>query len=390
MALLDHHGNQITPEEIGDQSFSNGRSAKVVAATDMDNTMFENDLGPLVFLEKLADPHFWELGSSEFSRILLPKKYRELLRRGKNNEIPELKPIVCDLALDLGQDIMNLYDMIQTVVQTKPEPNGEQPLIEEFARKMVELDRIFFMIDAVLSKYLDGEILMRTRFFAGKDPSVIHNLTQKVMRRQRTAVGRFLDLGIHDENHVRANQIVTEDRISEVHGDESPFKQIDRLVKPVLDVQKITRHLITHLHIPTVVATGNLKAIAKTAVAESDYGDFMHKQRYIKKGGSLVVGTWLRAAEDGTLHPRVRNKPILGDRKAKAVMDFANDRDKMLGLALGDSPSTDGPMIQAALALNGAAVIVGKDIDTIRRRFEKVLPREQRYQEKVYYVVDNK
>lgn len=390
MALYNHKGEHVTPEEITREHLNGSSGQKIIAATDMDGTMFKDDLGPLVFLEKLSDPSFWEIETTDFAKILLPKKYRELLQRGMNNEVRELKPEMCMVALDLVDDIINLYDHILGLSSL----NGgkeRQALVREFARKMMELDRIFVLIDSTLSKHLNGEILMRTRFFAGKHPHVIAKLTRRVMQRTKTAVDRYIHLDIDESHREVADQKVTEEMIDEVHGGvPSPFKKIDRVVKPVCDILDFVQHAIYEADIPTIVATGNLKAIAKTAIKESDYS-FMDEQRFRRRRkegqerAPLVVGTWLRSANDGTLHPRVKGKPLLGERKKLAVKEFTDERKKILRIAAGDSATTDGPMLIAALRHQGVAIVVGHDIDAIRRKFEKVFAQVKELEEKIYY-----
>lgn len=390
MTLYNHKGERMTPEDITGENFNGSHANSVIAATDMDGTMFKNDLGPLVFLEKLSDPTFWELEPSEFTKILLPKKYRELLGKGAEGNFSELDPLLCSVALDLAQDITSLYDLIHNVIGKNGGKN-HQPPIREFARKMMELDRIFVRIDQILSKHLNGEILMRTRFFAGKQPHIISQMTRKVMQRTVTAVDRYLNLEIREEHRELAGQVVTDAMIEEIHdGEPSPYQRIDRLVKPVKDILNFTRHAIYEAGIPAIVATGNLKAIAKIAINESEYS-FMDEQRFrrrVKSGQErppLVVGTWLRGEKDGTLHPRVKGKPILGERKKTAVKEFAEERRKKVGIAIGDSPTTDGPMLLWALRQGGIAIAVGQDIEAIRKKFHDVLKQARGLQEKIYF-----
>lgn len=390
MALYNYKGEYVVAEEITGEHLNGSQNRTIIAATDMDGTMFKNDLGPLVFLEKLSDPGFWELEPNEFSKILLPKKYRELLDHGAQGASRDLHPLLCGVALALARDITNLYDLIHNVIGKNGGKN-HQPLIREFARKMMEFDRIFVRIDQTLSKHLNGEILMRTRFFAGKQPHIIGQMTKKVMQRTVTAVDRYLHLDIREEHRVLAGQIVTDEMIDEIHdGEPSPYQRIDRVVKPVKDTLKFIRHAILEAGIPVIVATGNLKAIAKTAISESDY-DFMDEQRFrrkVKPGQEkppLVVGTWLRGEKDGTLHPRVKGKPILGERKKTAVREFAVERRKKLGIAIGDSPTTDGPMLLWALRQEGIAIAVGKDIESTRKKFHDVFRQAKGMQERIYF-----
>ena len=389
MSLFNHKGEHVTPEEITEEHFNGSSGQKIIAATDMDGTMFKDDLGPLVFLEKLSDPNFWEFETGDFAKILIPKKYRELLKQGIEGKIKELKPDMCMIALDLADDITDLYDHIRGLASQNG-GNGRQSLVREFARKMMELDRIFVLIDSTLSKHLNGEILMRTRFFAGKHPHVIAQLTRRVMQRTKTAVDRYVHLDIDKSHREIANQTVTEEMIDEIHGVPSPFKKIDRVVKPVCDILDFVQHAVYEAGIPVIVATGNLKAIAKTAIAESDYS-FLEEQRFRRRNkqghdrAPLVVGTWLRSAQDGTLHPRVKGKPLLGERKKLAVKEFTDERRKILGIAAGDSPTTDGPMLLKALRNNGIAIVVGHDIDAIRRKFENVFAQVKELRENIYY-----
>jgi hypothetical protein len=390
MALYNHKGERMTPEDITGENFNGSHGNSVIAATDMDGTMFRNDLGPLVFLEKLSDPTFWELEPNEFSKILLPKKYRELLEHGARGFSKDLDPLLCGVTLALARDITNLYDFIHNVIGKNGGKN-HQPLIREFARKMMELDRIFVRIDQALSKHLNGEILMRTRFFAGKQPHIIGQLAKRVMQRTVTAVDRYLNLEIREEHRELAGQIVTDEMINEANdGEPSPYERIDRVVKPVKDILNFTRHAIDEAGIPVIVATGNLKAIAKTAISESDYS-FMDEQRFrrrVKSGQErppLVVGTWLRGEKDGTLHPRVKGKPILGERKKNAVREFAGERRKKVGIAIGDSPTTDGPMLLWALRQGGIAIAVGQDIESVRKKFHGVFSQAKGLQEKIYF-----
>lgn len=395
MPLLDSHGNSIGPEEIIDEHFQTSERQKIIAASDMDGTMFKNDLGTLVFLEKLSDPTFWDLNPDEFERILLPQKYRQLLTEGITQNVQGLNVQVCALAMALANDIRKLYTHIHGIVSGKMNNRKQQQsLIREFARKMMELDRIFVMIDSTLSQHLDGEILMRTRFFAGKNPRAITQLAKRVMQRSPTAVDRYIHLPIEESNREIAEQTVTEAIIREVHdGAESPFGRIDRLVKPVKDISMFIRHAVEEAGIPAIVATGNLKAIAKTAIDSSEY-HFLEQQRFRrrKKQGEnippLVVGTWLRSEKDGTLHPRVKGKPVLGDRKAYEVKKFAAERRKKLGIALGDSVTTDGPMLRAALQQEGIAIIVGPDVETIQKKFHTIIRTAGKMREGIYYSVE--
>lgn len=374
MALLNHRGEPVTPEEIIKNNFTENELKEIFAASDMDYTMYDNDLGPLVFLEKLADPRFWILDLSEFAQILLPKKRRGLVEEGAAGKIPELDKQLCRLGLTLVNDIIELYKHIQKIETSNGNgPNGEQSLIFEFARKMMELDDISYAVDVALSQKIHGEILMRTRFFAGKHPGVIADQTKKVFEIKKTSVDRYIELPISKENEKRANQQVTEEMISSLRRGKSPNQKIDRYVKTIADTRDFIAALVK-ADIPAIVATGNLKAIAKTAIKNSDYA-FMQDQEFRRKHGDrkpppLVVGTWLRDGENGTLHPRVDGEAVLGDHKAERVQNLAVKLEKNLLFAFGDSLS-DGRMLQDALKAGGVVMIVGKTIEGINKTFHR-------------------
>jgi len=62
---LDDVLDEYLPGDVAEQS---------LVCSDMDGTMFENDIGLLVFLEKLSDPSLWYHSPDRFARILIPNK----------------------------------------------------------------------------------------------------------------------------------------------------------------------------------------------------------------------------------------------------------------------------------------------------------------------------
>ena len=79
LILKNHAGDDVDFSKVAEEvSARGGRNPLVV--TDMDGTMFDNDLGLMVFLEKLGDPRFWNHSNSHFKKLLLPDKYREMIK----------------------------------------------------------------------------------------------------------------------------------------------------------------------------------------------------------------------------------------------------------------------------------------------------------------------
>jgi hypothetical protein len=393
MPILDITGRPQEVDQILEQHCPPGIRNDVLIASDMDNSMFVNDLGILVFLEKLSDRNFWKFDVDEFSSLLLPKRYRNVLEDGKKGKYAELHPALCSLALDLHADITNLYRLFQKIGRghhTDPETNRSLARVErEFARKMLEYDRIFMRIDGFLmkNKLFRGQLLMRTRFFAGQDPKVVTRLTTKVMRRQQYDVDRIFNLGLGEENFSGANRTVSEEQIADAHGCESPYKEIDRLVVPVRKVRDMVKHAIKKMGIPAIVVTANLKGIADAAVNTSAYR-FMREQEGVERK-DLVIGSEL-STENGVLGPRTKKEPVIGMKKTDEVLKYAGRKKRKLGMVIGDSPSTDGPLMKACLIQGGVAVIVNCEFDSAVERFHNVLDLldlRNSFRERIYVIV---
>src|SRR5690606_31519332 len=206
----------------------------------------------------------------------------------------------------------------------------ENQVVLEFARKMIEFDQIFMKIDAHLTRQLGFPLLMRTRFFAGKELGDVHRMTRQVMDRKETAVDRFIQLDISDDLAIEANQTVSEERIAEAHGNPSSHKEVDRLVVTVHEVRDLIRSSMKRWDKTlSVVFSANLHGIAETAVDRSAYG-FLREQDEKK----TVVGTKLRK-QKGKLMPRTLGKPVLGDRKAFEAVERATKTGRHLALAIG-------------------------------------------------------
>ena len=367
-----HRGETFDSDEVMQRLLKPEQRSQIALATDMDYTMFDNDLGVLVFLEKLSDPSFWEFSKEEFSKLLLPKDYRDLIESGARGEFTGLPPTICRLTLDLFQDIGNLYDL-QRRIKSGEGVDYETQVVNEFARKMLEFDNIFLILDPILAEHFEGNLLSRTRFFAGKDPTKIRDMTRTVMQRGGSDIGRVIELKIHPELKEPAHQIVSEERISDTYGRESQFKSVDRLVVPILKVRDVVRQLISEQQIPGVIITANLWGIANQVIKHSPDFKFMTEQPYLAENNEeLVIGSRL-AEKEGKLATRLQGKPVFGPRKRLEAIHFAKRLNRKFTVAIGDSPTTDGPMMQTALRQGGVAVVVGKTYEETRKKFDRVI-----------------
>jgi phosphoserine phosphatase len=387
MPIYRPDGRITDSEEIFKRHFPENRGKRVVGVTDMDYSMFDADLGILVFLEKLYDEKFWDFPVGIFRRLLMPLGYRRILFEGSKNMHPATKesegldPALCRLALDLADDLVSLYALIRKTLSGSTEDNRKSRVINEFARKMLELDRIFLKLDGFLSKKFDGLLLMRTRFFAGMEKSEVGRLTGKVMSRTRESLDSVIPLGIYEENRTDASQRVSAEEIADAHGEESQFTEIDRIVTPINDVSDFVRYAIQEAGIQTAIVTANLERIARSATRRSVY-------HYMRRNGStFIIGSRLRS-EKQYLAPDLAGKPVFGRKKAQEAVDFAVANRKVVGFAIGDNPNTDGPMLQIARASGGIALVVGPDLESTKRRFHSTFNPQMFSDENTYYITE--
>ena len=94
------------------------------------------------------------------------------------------------------------------------------------------------------------------------------------MNRAKTDVSRYLNLEMSEE----PIGAVTEERIDDIHGKESPARSIDRYVTVVDDVRFFVRDSVRKRSTIGLVITANLQGIGSTAVKNSPYR-FIKDQR---------------------------------------------------------------------------------------------------------------
>ncbi len=413
--FLRHDGKEFQQDEILAQFVDRviGDNGGPALASDMDHTMFDKDLGILVFLEKLADPNFWNLGPHEFEKLLLPDLYRRLLERGKNNHVAHLKPEHCSLALDLVRDLSGLYNFIHRLKRNGRTPVGDSKhstrntipthVVQVFARKMLEFDRLFLIMDRYLTPHTSGQLLMRTRFFSGKDPEVVKELTRRVFGRTDTSVHPDLSLQMtsdHEDAVRNVHQKVSEQRIADVHGPSaSLYHRIERVIHPVEGTRDLLRAMIQDLGVPGIVLTANLYSIAKTAFdsSQQDYR-FLAQQPFHEanpRQDSYLIGTRLHRRTHGkdgqVILPNVEGLPVFGPQKVQEANAFATRRGRFLGAGFGDSVPTDGAFLSSTLEQGGFAFVVGRDFDKTKEKFGEVfnplINTSREVAERIFYIV---
>ncbi len=337
---------------------------RAMAASDMDHTMVGNDLGVLVFLEKIQDKEFWDMSTQEFKLLLLPKDYLKKIQEWADSGYPDLKSGHCKLLLDLYTDIIRLFHLQQA---HKNNPNSRifVMIMKEFGRKMLEMDRIIVEVDPLLKREMNGMLLMRTRFFAGREPGKIRELTQNVIERSKGPNNKkYASFPMYDQLRRDGRQQVTAEYVREVMGKDSPFELYDQRL-PIIEPVRQVLHYLASSGVPTVVATANLQGIAKTLIRETDY-DFLNDQQI----GEVVLGTRLRQ-QGAILRPEIDGMPLSGKEKARAVLQRASGMRREPKVFLGDSPSGDLDAMIATLQRKGSVYIVGQNPDVVSKKFRR-------------------
>jgi hypothetical protein len=355
----ENDGQVYDYNELADEFLPQQKREKGLVATDMDGTLFENDLGKLVFVEKLSKPQDWQMNPSIFDRLLIPEDYRSLLQRGSKNFINGLNPDECKKVLLLRDDIIELYKKLYEMKRDSKQIDVLHPIANEFAMKMIKLDGFFMIMDSVLMKWFEGMLLMRTRFYAGSNKRHVAHLTRQVMRR-KNGHKSILKLGVHTSNK---KERITKQRLNgkDLGGDE----KIDRIVHEIEPV----RHIIMDLFgkgMNVRVITTNLKQIASTAMEESSYKDLMNQYC----GGHLpIVASTLQNDDNGKFKPDINNLPMFGEEKKRILHHLQQRMRHRVMCALGDSPKNDTPMGEIALHNGGVFVVVGDDYEKTRQKF---------------------
>ena len=344
----------------------------VVCTSDMDHSMYANDLGIQVFLEMIRDPRYWNFAEKRFRALLMPIAYRKMITKWASNKNAAFQSEKCNLAIKLVDDICKLFSVQMKLRMQRGSRNKREELNDvtaEFARKMIELDRVYIDLEPLFIRETGGELLMRTRFFVGSHPQIIAELTKRAVGNERDFMTAHVALPISKKNQQKYGLKVSENEIDDVFGKKSPNAVISRELVVVAEVRDLLKHLVD-LDVPVGVASANLFGIVRTVVDESeDYG-FLKDQDF-NKGDSkkVVIATKLQMRED-KLGPRTNGNPLSGPIKRDAAVKFARGFDEgHLKIAIGDSPRTDGDMIIAALARRGIGVLVGKTVEEVRAKF---------------------
>ncbi|MBD3328237.1 hypothetical protein GF340_02940 [Candidatus Peregrinibacteria bacterium] len=385
MAIYNFREDKVCVEDIIESHNLHNKSKKIAILTDMDHTMFNSDLGVDVFLEKCGDIKMWEMDVHEFASLLLPRKYKEIFNDGLDGRYTTLglTKDICQFILGLSKDLKYLYRYIQVLLSQNGDQEELGVAVKHFARKMMEFDRVFVEHDMVLQQHFTTPMLMRTRFFAGKNSTPVVKLTRKVMERTRGSADRFVDLNF-DVKDLPGREYISSDFVDEIHGKESPYKVVDRYAAHIQEVVDLIRYMVEFESSVCRVISGNLEGIAKTAVENSEYR-FLLEQGEVRKT-DVIKGTRLK--RNNGRFATMPKMPILGPVKVEKAMSFAEKYGKKTKIALGDSKS-DAPMLNYALESGGLSFVVGQDFRKAIEKFTGVLDIRKETLKRIFYVIHN-
>ncbi len=345
-------GAEYTQEELIEEFLPD---KKIIVGSDMDGTMFNNDIGVLVFLEKLSDPTFWKFKTSRFKSLLLPIKYRRAFEEGATGSVSELDQRKCQFILKLWEDICDLYRKQREILSSNgPKINIHTPIVNEFARKMLAFDRLLIEMERQLISRFKGELLMRTRFFADKGVQDVEELTKKVMAREIGDEDSEMDLSVHDDNRNEYNQRISAEDLEPIVYNRIVIinLHVAALIKQVFDRGAAVR-----------VITTNIQNNALGAINNSDYS-YQNHRRTISASSLRMNGDRFGSKMDGM--------PIFGERKVDIAREIEEAKKRKFKVALGDSFTNDSPMGKYALENGGVFVIVADDYEEARQKFNPI------------------
>ncbi|MBN2306522.1 hypothetical protein JXD20_00900 [Candidatus Peregrinibacteria bacterium] len=335
-----------------------------IVASDMDGSMFYNDLGIHVFLEQLSQPQGWVKDPGEFARLLTPDSYQVILKMALAGQVKDISREQAEIYVKLRDDCIDLYKAIYAVKRKRL--TIENPLVNEFARKMLELDRMGMEMEQVFMIGNDGQILSRTRFFVEHNPWMVTQITTAAMRSHENG-GRYVDLKVYPKNDA-----VAEQRISE--HDLEPLRYDKQIV-----VVEGTRHIIQNLFdhgngVPVRIVTTNLKDIAEAAIEASPYYKGLLDQDC--DGKSPILASKLVRNDYGKMGQNFWKLPILGGVKGVMLRDLEEKMKRKVRVAIADSPTNDGAMVTLTLRNGGVAFFVRKyqeAFEETRNRFKVLI-----------------
>lgn len=318
-----------------------------IFATDMDQTMFMNDIGSLVFLQYLHNPNFYEISVETLESMLIPNETRWFFTKGIQGHIAGVSPQECQRVLDLAKTISQEFAIIKTKNVHLLSGNGKSILIR-FITLICEFDSLLIHLknthpDPKISNKLAKQF-SRYRLFAGQNLHIFNQVTNDAFAVSHDHPERILPIRTGDSVEYITDRLININR--------SAFDILERA-----SVKGAKGYVVTASPLP----------IASSAIKHSRYSTIMAK--------TDIIATQLATCDQQRLTGQLTGEMIAGIQKKISLEEIQKKSRKKIVLALGDLPGSDSAMGSMALENNGVFMIFhnGNDLENTRNAFHKSL-----------------
>lgn len=356
---FEYSFSRIRNEYLDDEMLENG-----LVATDMDGTMFKNDLGMLTSLHMLRTPDAWDIHPDNFKELLTPSVQTSVVNLGLKGYLPALSPKDCQLFLDLRDDLFELYVKIFSYLGEE-DLTISDPVVNEFAHKMIALDKLILSMETVFQAATAGQLLMRTRFLKGMTRRNVGKIISLMMENHMNG-DRFEELDVHDENKAVSEQRVGSDRLEKI--------SFDKRIHVVSGIRDVIFNLLDD-DIPVRVVTTSLQDIAMGVLRGTEYSPILDQSCDGKKP---VLASTLTCDRYGVLDSEPDKAPVFGDIKKRILEELQIKMNRRVICAIGDSVNNDSSMMELALGNGGIAIINGETYENTRAKFKPFVDRQRR------------
>lgn len=343
--------DDIQNEHLGDEKMEFG-----MVATDMDGTMFRNDLGVLTFIHMLKDPHSWTMHPDEFKAIITPIEYMPVLRLGENGKIPALDSDDCKLFFDLRGDVIDLYKELSKY-DDEQDLTIDNPIVNEFACKMIKIDQLVLGMEGIFHLATKGQLLMRTRFLKGRKVRNVRKFVKRMVGDHANGE-RYEIFSVYDENLGRIEQRVGPERLEPIRFD-----------KQIQIIESIRSVLFSFLQkgVPVRVVTTSLKTITTEVLKNTSYKPLLDQDC---DGKQPLCASALSVDEYNFIETGLEKEPVFGEIKVERLKALEQVMAREVIVTVGDSPTNDSPMMRHSIMNGGIVILRGDNYLETRAKFK--------------------
>lgn len=361
-------GESYDLENIQQEQLPSSVWEKGIYASDMDQTMFLNDIGALVFIQYLQDPSFYTVSPEEFRRILMPAGTEWFFEKGVKGEIDGVSQKDCAEVVCLFDEIAEAFEQLrEEMLSTNPLPETRMHMYA-FMEKICMLDSMLINVknqhrNAIESNDL-AKAFARIRLYRGQEKAIFDRLTHEAFALS------------HDHP----------ERMLPIRAGDSKTAEVDRLIRVNRSTYGILKEVSSEGANGYVVTASPLP-IASRAIRSSVFQTLVTDDQIIATKLSLSsCGQRLDGKVDGDF--------VAGIRKSQLLEKLTVETKKKVMLAIGDLPGSDAAMGAMALSNGGVFVVTHKcdELEESRNGFDEYLKRIMgaraldRVQERIWYV----